>query len=142
MSDALIHVCNVIPDTKPHLYFCQQIMHNAPIPQLLLLVIQGIQLQELIHYKEIVKDLPYNMREHAINHLQFFKAACKDNDPSEYLDYIISPKQRKNICLCIEKCPLFVDNIKVDWVQTIQSRITNLFVECMKSNIEVKKRSI
>ena len=144
-SDLPIHVGNVIPDTKPDLYFCQQILHNAPIPQAILSVIlnlEGIQLpQELLHYKEFVKDLPYNMREHTINHLQFFKAACQSyggaNNPSECLDFIsFVPNKGKIYAFgSIEKCPLFVDNIKGDWVQTMQSRIAKLIEECMKSDI-------
>jgi ubiquitin carboxyl-terminal hydrolase L5 len=136
---------------KMDLYFCQQILYNAPLPHSILSVllnIEGIGLPlELVHYKEFVKDISPEAREVVINELQTLKAICNSfytpeiqnggHKPGPMHSFItLIPYKGKIYELnSMEQYVKLICEYKGDWVESAKSRVEEIESECTRQNI-------
>jgi ubiquitin carboxyl-terminal hydrolase L5 len=142
--------CEAKP-VKTDLYYCQQVLYNAPLPHSIisvLLNIEGIALPlELARYKEFVKDIGPEAREIVINELQALKAICNTfyapeiqngghkATPAHSFITLIPYKGKIYELNSMERYVKLHCEFKGDWVEFIRPRVEEIERECIRQNI-------
>lgn len=140
------------PIQTDQIYFCQQTMYNAPIPQAILttlLNMDSVQLPaEYLNFKEFVKEIPYNARECMIDQLQAYKSAFvsyssntfthNGNQNAYSCDSFITIMPIKGKVFefnSSEKLPKIVGDYKSDWYVQISSILESIQNQCAMNGI-------